>query len=346
MLAKATDQSSKPPIKLAIFGAGNMGQRLARAFQALPQVSIEYVCSRTMDQAERLATQCGAKPVEEIATIVEDRQVNAVVICLPTFTRLESLRPLVASQKHIFCEKPLALNQAMADEIRTLLEGYSRIVMVGQVLRFFWEYARLRERVLAGDIGQVGTVRLSRCVGYPGGESWFADPEKSGGVILDLLIHDLDYLRWTFGEVKQVYAKTLTQSHRGTLDYALINIQLESGALAHIEGSWAHPVGSFHQTVEICGSLGMLHYDNLACQNLQIVSTAGQDAGPISRISLPEADPSNDPYVGEARHFIECIRNEANPGIPVEESLRSCELAFRCIESAQRGAPVQCRAEA
>jgi UDP-N-acetylglucosamine 3-dehydrogenase len=254
---------------------------------------------------------------------------------------LESLQPAVASQKHIFCEKPLALNQLMADEIRTLLEGYSRIVMVGQVLRFFWEYARLRERVLAGDIGQVGTVRLSRCVGYPGSESWFADPEQSGGVILDLLIHDLDFLRWTFGEVKQIYAKALTQSHRGTLDYALLNLQLQSGALAHVEGSWAHPVGSFHQTVEVCGSLGMLRYDNLTCQNLQVVSTAEQEAGPSSRISIPEADPSNDPYVAEACHFIECIRNDSKPSIPVDESLRSCELAFRCIESARRGIPLQ-----
>jgi UDP-N-acetylglucosamine 3-dehydrogenase len=334
------DQNSKLPIKLAILGAGNMGQRLAKAFQALSQVSIQYVYSRTLAQAESLATLHGAKPVTQTAPIFDDSDVNAVVICLPTFTRMESLRPAVASQKHIFCEKPLALNQVMADEIRALLESYSRTVMVGQVLRFFWEYARLRERVLAGDIGQVGTVRLSRCVGYPGAESWFAEPEKSGGVILDLLIHDLDFLRWTFGEVKQVYAKALTR-HRGTLDYALLNLQLESGALAHIEGSWAHPVGSFHQTVEICGSLGMLRYDNLTCKNLQVVSTAEQEAGPSSRISLPEADPSNDPYVAEACHFIECIRNESKPNIPVDESLRSCELAFRCIESARRGIPLQ-----
>lgn len=335
------DQSSTLPINLAILGAGNMGQRLAKAFQVLPHVSIRYVYSRTLSQAERLAGLLGAKPLAETAPIFDDADVNAVVICLPTFTRMESLSRAVASRKHIFCEKPLALNQAMSDQIRVLLEGYSRTAMVGQVLRFFWEYARLRERVLAGDVGQVGTVRLSRCVGYPGAESWFADPEKSGGVILDLLIHDLDFLRWTFGEVKRVYAKALTHSHRGALDYALLNFELESGAVAHVEGSWAHPVGSFHQTVEICGSLGMLQYDNLTCQNLQVVRTAAAEEGPASRISLPEADPGNDPYVAEARHFIECVRDERKPEIPIEDSLKSCELAFRCIESAQRGVPLQ-----
>jgi len=336
------DKNHKPdlPVKLAILGAGNMGQRLAKAFQTLPQVSIKYVYSRRLAHAERLASAYGAKPVDEIAPIFDDLGVNAVVVCLPTFARIESFRPAIESQKNIFCEKPLALNQAMADEIRGLLTAYSKTVMVGQVLRFFWEYKRLRERVQAGDIGQVGTVRLSRCVGYPGADSWFADLDKSGGVILDLLIHDLDFLLWTFGRVKQVFAKSLTQSQRGKLDYALLNLQMESGAVAHVEGSWAHPVGSFHQTVEICGSLGMLQYDNLTCQNFQVASTAEQEAGPSSRISLPEADPSNDPYVAEAQHFIECVRGSSKPDIPVEDSLRSCELAFRCIESARRGIPL------
>jgi predicted dehydrogenase len=100
-------------------------------------------------------------------------------------------------------------------------------------------------------------------------------------------------------------------------------------------------VGSFHQTVEICGSLGMLQYDNLTCQNLQVIPTAESVTGPSSRISLPEADPSNDPYVAEAHHFIDCIREDHKPDIPFEESLKSCELAFRCIESARLGVPLQ-----
>lgn len=330
---------SKPRIRLAILGAGNMGRRLAKAFQTLPSVSIRYVYSRTLAPAERLASAHGATSVTAMDAIFEDPDVDAVVICLPTFTRLESLRPAVSSQKHVFCEKPLALSQTMADEIRALLAGFPRIVMVGQVLRFFWEYARIRERVLAGDVGRVGMIRLSRCVGYPGADSWFADPAKSGGVILDLLIHDLDFLRWTFGEVEQVYAKSLPEGLSGEPDYALLNLQLESGALAHIEGSWAHPTGSFHQTAEVCGSLGVLRYDNQTCQHLKVISTVESKMGSISRISLPEADPSSDPYVAEARHFIECIQTKRQPDVTFEESLRSCELAFRCIESARQGIP-------
>lgn len=331
---------SKAPIVAAILGAGNMGQRLAKSIQELQNVTIKYVFSRRLSQAKLLADRCGAEALDESRRIFLDAEVTAVLLCLPTFTRLDTLRAAVESGKHVFVEKPLALNQSMADEIRGLLEGYSQTVMVGQVLRFFWEYLRLRQRVLAGDVGQVGVVRLSRCVGYPGADSWFADPDESGGLILDLLIHDLDFLRWTFGEVKQVYAKSLSASQRGKLDYALLNLQLHSGALAHIEGSWAHPVGSFHQSVEICGSAGMLTYDNLSGGSLKAVSTAESEAGPSSRISLPESDPSNDPYFAEISHFVECIRHGRPPDLSYEDALKSCELAFLAIESAKRGVPL------
>lgn len=327
-------------IVTAILGSGNMGRRLVRSLQSIAEVSIKYVYSRSLGHAQQLASVCGAEALDDARQIFADARVHAVVICLPTFTRLETLRPAVESGKHIFCEKPLALNEGMADAIRGLLEGYSRVAMVGQVLRFFWEYSRLREKTLAGEVGQVGTIRLSRCVGYPGADSWFAHPDKSGGVILDLLIHDLDFLRWTFGEVAQVYAKALTFSQQGRLDYALLNLQMRSGALAHIEGSWAHPVGSFHQTVEICGSQGMLSYDNLGCENLKVVSTAETGAGPASRISLPEADPSNDPYLAEIRHFVDCIHNQRTPSVSWEDALKSCELAFAAIESARKDIPL------
>ncbi len=343
-------RNSQPAIEnallsIAILGAGNMGKRLAKSFREISGVSIKYVYSRTLAHAQPLAKECGAVALDQMNPIFDDRRVDAVVLCLPTFTRLETLKPAVESGKHVFCEKPLALNPPMAGIIRTLLAGYSKTVMVGQVLRFFWEYRRLRERVLAGEVGQVGMVRLSRCVGYPGTESWFADLNQSGGVILDLLIHDLDFLRWTFGEVEQVCAKCVTGTQAGKLAYALLNLQLASGALAHIEGSWAHPVGSFHQSVEICGSLGMLHYDNLTCSNINVVSTTEPRSGPESRISLPESDHSNDPYFAEVSHFIDCIRQEHAPAVSFEESLKSCELAFRAIESARLGVPLAAQSD-
>ncbi|MFN8007996.1 MAG: Gfo/Idh/MocA family oxidoreductase [Terriglobia bacterium] len=325
---------------VALLGAGNMGWRIAQSLQRLPEVRIRYVYSRSLSRAERLSKTCGAIPLDRQERIFEDAEVPIVFDCLPTFLRWGSLQKCVASAKHVFCEKPLALNEAMAGDIRQCLSGYGRIVTVGQVLRFFWEYARIRQMVLAEEVGQVGSIRLSRCVGYPGADSWFADREKSGGVILDLLIHDLDFLRWTCGEAKTVFAQSTTASHAGKLEYALLNIQLESGAIAHLEGSWAHPAGSFQQTVEICGSRGMLSYDSLAARSTSWLSTAKIESAPESKISLPPIESSDDPYFSEVAQFIDAVRGKREPAVTWEDALRSCELAFAALESVRLGQPV------
>ena len=200
---------SFPPLITAVLGAGNMGVRLGKALRQIPGVDIRYVYSRQLTRAQGLARDLHAMPLDQVELVFADPHVDAVIVCLPTFTRAQIVKSAVESRKHIFCEKPLALNTAMGREISLMLEGYTQCVMVGHVLRFFWEYVHLRERVLSGDIGTVGTVRLSRCVGFPGRDSWFTDASKSGGIILDLLIHDIDFLLWTFGDVAQIFAQSL-----------------------------------------------------------------------------------------------------------------------------------------
>ena len=156
---------------------------------------------------------------------------------------------------------------------------------------------------------------------------------------MDLLIHDVDFLLWTFGEVNQIYAQSLTYSQQGKLDYALINIEMKSGALAHLEGSWAHPVGSFHQTIEICGSKGLLHYDNLRSKSFDWVSTAETKDKLKSRISLAESSDSSDPYFSEVNHFVECVRSRRSPLVSIEDALKSCEIAFLAMDSARCRVP-------
>jgi UDP-N-acetylglucosamine 3-dehydrogenase len=325
---------------VAILGAGNMGICLGKALKKIPEVEIRYVCDSRREAAENLASQLNSRPVGSSEDLYAKLDFDAVIICLPTFTRLESFRRAVAAGKHIFCEKPIALNPTMASAIQDLLKGYPKTVMVGQVLRFFWEYSHLRKMVLDGKIGQVGTIRLSRCVGYPGNQSWYAEESRSGGLILDLLIHDLDFLLWAFGDVRQLFAQTVKSQGATEIDYALINLQMKSGALAHLEGSWAHPVGSFRQTVELAGSRGILSYDSAASKSFDLQSTREKEETAGSRISLPETDPEHDPYYLEIKHFVTCLREGQSVQVPWQEALKACQVAFSAIESAQTKTPV------
>ncbi len=329
-----------PTLHLALLGAGNMGTCLGNALLKIPEASIRYVCDSFPPAAEKLARTLGAAPVDSAERLFSQDGFDAVVICLPTFSRLEALQMATAAGKHIFCEKPLALHPVMAGEIFKRLSGYPRTVMVGQVLRFFWEYDRLHQIVLEGKIGQIGTIRLSRLVGVPGQGSWYADESKSGGLLLDLLIHDFDFLLWTFGDIDQVYAQTARNRHPNGADYALVTCRMKSGALAHLEGSWAHTAGSFRQTAEITGSRGMLNYDSQSSKSFEFHSTR-EEEDVHSRISLPPPAPEGDVYFLEMKHFVECIMKNQPVRVGWPDALKACAAAFAAIESARSGMPAQ-----
>jgi predicted dehydrogenase len=116
---------------------------------------------------------------------------------------------------------------------------------------------------------------------------------------------------------------------------------MRSGALAHIEGSWAHPVGSFRQTVEICGSRGLLDFDSQSAHDFQWISTCETGQAAASRISFPEVSARSDPYFAEISHFIECVRNQQPPAVSWREALKACDVAFLAIESARLGIPMK-----
>ncbi len=112
--------------------------------------------------------------------------------------------------KHILCEKPLGRTLAQAQEMTAACEAAGVKLMVAHVVRFFPDYAQARRRVMAGEIGRPAVIRLSRESFQPkkAADNWFVDDAKSGGMVLDLMIHDLDYARWVAGPVTQVFAKS------------------------------------------------------------------------------------------------------------------------------------------
>ena len=136
--------------------------------------------------------------------------------------------------------------------------------MAGHVLRFFPEYAAAKRMVDAGGVGKPAAIRTARLAGMPhGGQELVRrlGAERRGR--LDMIVHDFDWLRWTFGPVTRVFAQGLygRPEHAGKRDYALVTLRLASGAVAHVTGSWAHP-GGFRTTLEIAGDAGLIEHDS------------------------------------------------------------------------------------
>jgi len=290
-----------------------------------------------------LARKFGATWTRELDRIIDDADTEVVIHALPTPFRLEYVKRYIASEKHIFCEKPLARTLPDAEAILNATKGYKKTFMVGHVVRFFWEYTETRRLIKAGEIGKPGIARLSRCSGPPASldktDNWYADAKRSGGVILDLAIHDLDWLLWTFGPVKRVYAQTLANKGEKS-DYALGILKFKNGMLAHIEGSWAEAPGSFWTAFEISGSGGLIEYDMRSVKPLTLTQKKASPKAEAGTI-VPESPSFETPYVSQMKHFAKCIKSGKKPLSGAKEGFEAVRLALKLIESAQDGKPIE-----
>jgi predicted dehydrogenase len=168
--------------------------------------------------------------------------------------------------------------------------------------------------------------------------NWFANYEWSGGAILDLSIHDLDWLLWTFGPAERVFAKGLMFSGLEEKDYALVTIRFKSGVIAHVEGSWATP-GGFDVSLEVAGDKGLINFDSDAATPLVMGRWAVE--AETQGVPVPSSPMAVSPYYLELQHFIDCIEQGRKPDVTPQEAMDAVALALAAIESVRTGLPVR-----
>ncbi len=333
-------------ISLAIVGSGNMAKTHARHWAGIPEAKLVAIATHDAATAQDLACAEGAAIYGSLDELLaaEGDHVNVVDICTPTPTHKTLALSALAAGKHLLLEKPMARTVADCDEIIAAASQAKVVMMVAHVVRYFPEFALAKAQVDSGAIGIPAAIRTARLAGFPKGgwNNWYADPALSGGVIMDMIIHDFDWLLWTFGPVDRVFAKGLYASaeHRGKIDYALVTLHHVSGALSHVTGSWAH-TGGFRTTFEICGDGGMLEHDSALVAPLSIASRQ-TDGAAVAGVAVPESPmaASDDPYCREIRHFADCVLSGRQPDITLDDARAAVQIAAAAIESIISGQPV------
>jgi predicted dehydrogenase len=261
--------------------------------------------------------------------------VEAVDVCLPTHLHAPVAIAALRAGKHVFVEKPMALDGRAADEMVEEAKRQGRILMVAHVLRFFPSYLRLSELLRQGRIGQVRYALFRRRTAAPTWGPWEFDASQSGGGVFDLLIHDVDMCLRLFGLPVAVSATGHEALAKG-IDTVVAQFEYPEIGAVTVTGGWHH-IGDYPFSMEftVTGDQATAEYSSAA-----VPLTLYPDNGPAEIQQTLDTDP----YQAELQYFIECAGSGCQPELcRPEESALAVKVAHLMLESRQRkGERIKC----
>ena len=323
-------------MRLALIGCSGMG-RVHAAMATAAGFKLVVCADMNLAAAKALAKEHGAEAVTDGMAAIQRADIDVVCIATPTTTHNTFVQAAAAAKKHIFCEKPFCRTLKECREASAAAKKAGVKLFVGHVVRYFHEFEAMRAQIHAGKIGEPGWAKLTRGGIFPGGpKSWFANYAVSGGVTLDCMIHDLDWIRYVFGEPERIYCQALMRGGDTPLDYSQVTMRMKSGLIATVIGTWAHPAG-FRVTAEICGSGGMIRYDS----NETPMTSLKRDTGSGPSMIVPASPVGKSPYQSEWEDFHAWLSKGRKPRVSVEDATRAVQIALAALESAKTGRPVK-----
>ncbi|WP_409293980.1 Gfo/Idh/MocA family protein [Peribacillus sp. SCS-26] len=322
-------------LNVLLIGAGTMGGTHGAAYTGMEDAVLCGIVDVNLEKAEELANRLNTKAFESFEEAVAALPpLDVVSVCLPTPFHKPFVKKAADLGLHVVCEKPLARSLADAREMIDYCREKNVKLYVGHVVRFFPEYVRAKQIIEEGRIGKVGMVRTTRGGQFPmGSNDWYADYEASGGLVLDMIIHDFDFLRWCFGDVERVFAKGIKDGGLKHRDYSLVTLRFKSGVIAHVEGTWAHQ--GFSTQFEFAGSEGIIDHDSK--KSVPVIFEGRGESAAAGGVAVPESPLKQNPYFEELTHFIQCIKSGEEPIVSAEDAYKAMEIALAALESMKTG---------
>ena len=325
-------------MRVVIVGAGSMGYTHAPGWATSGASLVGIVGHAGNPSAKELAQQYGIQVFDDLNSALP--YADIVDICVPTDLHLEFTLQVAAAGKHIFCEKPIARTLDDGQQMITACEAAGVRLFVGMVVRFFPQYQRVYQSLQQGKIGNLAVLRLTRTSYRPQKtqDNWFADFARSGGPLLDMLVHDYDYARWLGGEIERVYTRCSPPDEGGISEYAQVLMRYQSGAIAHIEGGWCNPPGMFRTKIEASGDGGLIEWESDS--STPITSYIKAEPGSVAEVGLPLSPLEVDPYSAMIHHFYEALVYDQPFAVTPEDGLAALEIGLASIDSARTGQPI------
>ena len=316
---------------VGLVGAGGISTAHAAAWQSIEGATLQV---HSLEGAERFAETYGVPVVETFEELLETSDLICVITPTPEHAHL--VERALRAGKDVVCEKPLARTTADAQHLINVAAETGRRLFPAHVVRYFPQYAAAQRTVAAGGLGDLAVLRFTRAVPYPFDRGWYSDPVQSGGITMDLMIHDLDQALWLAGPVSTVYAQRRTADDPHPTETAHVVLTHASGAVSHCRGLWTVPKAPFWYTFSVSGTTGQLRYDSR--EEIGYALTGSLDTPPPSTPSTVAL--AGDPYAAEIADFVRAWRTGEPAQVSTDDGLIAVALAEAAQLSIQTDAPV------
>ncbi len=305
-------------LRLGLVGTGTMGLEHLAAWRAAGVEPVGVAASRP-ESAGAFAAEHGLTPFASVDALLA--ACDAVDLCVPTDLHAPLALRAAERGRDVVCEKPLALNTEQGRGMIAACRQHGVLLLVAQVLRFFPTYRRAFELVRAGELGALTRVELQRASAVPP-HSWYRDATRSGGLALDLLVHDADFACWLLGAPDEVRREPLVlPGEQPDGERARLHMRWPSGATGLIDGAWNLPDATTAFRLE--GARGVLHGKGA---RLTFATHDRPDAPAAVEVERQA------PFELQARHLAAALRREATFAVTPEQALLAVDVCTRSEE--------------
>ncbi len=333
------NKSSK--IGVGVIGAGRIGRlHIEHLAQSIPEVELIAICSLDAVGIESLTKQFNIpKTTIDYTALLADPRIDAVLVASSTDTHVEISQAAAKAGKHVFCEKPISLDLEQIDETLTIVEKAGVKFQVGFNRRFDANFARIREAVASGEIGEPHIMRITSRDPSPPPIEYV---KVSGGIFLDMTIHDFDMARYLIGdEVVEVYATGGVRvdpkiGEAGDIDTTVITLRFQNGVIATIDNS-REAVYGYDQRVEVFGSRGMVTAANPPTNTVTFSGSEGSHAASPPYFFVERYKTA---FLSELQAFFACIQEDTPPPVTGEDGKAPVVMGFAALKSLRENRPV------
>ncbi len=330
-------------VTVGIIGAGRIGKVHAESISnyvrnaRIKTVADPFMNESTAQWLTGLGVQNTTKDYKDI---LNDPEIEAVLICSSTDTHSPISLEAIAAGKHVFCEKPIDHDLGKIKQVVDALKGTNLKYQVGFNRRHDHNFAAIKQAILDGKVGDVHIIKITSRDPAPPSPAYIA---VSGGMFLDMTIHDFDMVRFLAGcDAEEVYVQSAVLvdpaiGEAGDVDTAVITLKMENGAIAVIDNS-RQAVYGYDQRAEVFGSKGMAATANDTLSSMVLSNADGVTGEKPLYFFLERYMQS---FATEIKGFIHAIENDTDTPVGVEDGLKPVLMGLAAKKSVAEHRPVK-----